>query len=184
MNIKNKLQRSYYVMIIEGTILLLLLSALLYIVSLRYSITTQEEYIVLETYPLACAPAVNTDGLIQQPHYEDLFTEEDLYAVASTIRGEAGYCSWEQQCKVAWCVCNRFDVGWSNSIKGICAAPGQFHGYNVAVPTEENMNVAYSVLHRWSLERQGLEVDRELDPGYLWFCATGDGITNSFRNVY
>ena len=132
-----------------------------------------------------CAPpSVCTGGLLTQRQYTNMFTDEDLYALASTIAGEAGNCSWEQQCMVGWCVCNRFSKGWASTIAGICRSPGQFHGYGVVAPSEENIKAAYSVLHRWSLEQQGVEVYRELGAEYLWFCATGDGITNTFRSVY
>lgn len=42
--------------------------------------------------------------------------------------------------------------------------------------------VALDVLTRWSMEKQGAEVQRELPSGYLWF--TGDGETNHFREDY
>lgn len=130
-----------------------------------------------------CEPPVLNYSRPQITHYELLFTDEDLHAVASTIAGEAGNCTLEQQYMVAWVVCNRFDKGYASTLAGVCRAPGQFHGYGIS-PSQENLAAAYNVLHRWSLERQGVEVYRELGPEYLWFRATGDGVTNTFRSVY
>ena len=38
------------------------------------------------------------------------------------------------------------------------------------------------MLTRWSIEKQGVTVERELPDTYLWF--TGDGVQNHFREGY
>lgn len=139
--------------------------------------------------PQAVAPEVNADGLctvtvVKAPEYEMYFTEADVVALAKMLYGEARGCTVDNQMKCVWCVLNRVDdPRFPNTIIGAVSAPGQFYGYSPSFPVWDNLYaVALDVLTRWSMEKQGAEVVRELPSGYLWF--TGDGETNHFREDY
>ena len=117
-------------------------------------------------------------------YYEMYFTEEDVAAVAKMLWGEARGCTQDNQIKCAWVVVNRVDdERFPDTIQGVLSQPHQFHGYDPTYPvTSELYNVAFDVLTRWSYEKQGIPVRRELASSFLWF--TGDGVTNYFREVY
>ena len=117
-------------------------------------------------------------------YYEMYFTEEDVAAVAKMLWGEARGCTRDNQIKCAWVVCNRVDdARFPDTIQGVLSQPSQFHGYSESFPvTDELYSVAFDVLTRWSYEKQGIPVRRELAKSFLWF--TGDGVTNYFREVY
>ena len=117
-------------------------------------------------------------------YYEMYFTEEDVAAVAKMLWGEARGCTRDNQIKCAWVVCNRVDdERFPDTIQGVLSQPSQFHGYDPAFPvTEELYSVAFDVLTRWSYEKQGVPVHRELEKSYLYF--TGNGVENIFRGVY
>ena len=139
--------------------------------------------------PQAVAPEVNADGLctvtvVKAPEYEMYFTEADVVALAKMLYGEARGCTVDNQMKCVWCVLNRVDdPRFPNTIIGAVSAPGQFYGYSPSFPVWDNLYaVALDVLTRWSMEKQGAQVQRELPNGYLWF--TGDGETNHFREDY
>ena len=117
-------------------------------------------------------------------YYEMYFTEEDVAAVAKMLWGEARGCTRDNQIKCAWIVCNRVDdARFPDTIQGVLSQPHQFHGYSESFPvTDELYNVAFDVLTRWSYEKQGIPVRRELPKSFLWF--TGNGQENIFREVY
>ena len=117
-------------------------------------------------------------------YYEMYFTEEDVAEVAKMLWGEARGCTKDNQIKCAWVVVNRVDdERFPGTIRGVLEQPSQFHGYDPAYPvTGELYDVAFDVLTRWSYEKQGIPVRRELPGSYLWF--TGNGIENIFREVY
>ena len=117
-------------------------------------------------------------------YYEMYFTEEDVAAVAKMLWGEARGCTRDNQIKCAWIVCNRVDdARFPDTIQGVLSQPYQFHGYSESFPvTDDLYNVAFDVLTRWSYEKQGVYVRRELPKSYLWF--TGNGVENIFREVY
>ena len=117
-------------------------------------------------------------------YYEMYFTEEDVAAVAKMLWGEARGCTRDNQIKCAWIVCNRVDdERFPDTIQGVLEQPNQFHGYSLSYPvTDELYSVAFDVLTRWSYEKQGVPVRRELPNTYLWF--TGNGRENIFREVY
>lgn len=119
-----------------------------------------------------------------EPEYEMYFSEDDVIAVAKMLCGEARGCSLDNQQKAVWCVLNRVDDGrFPDTIQGVLSQPSQFHGYSPNFPvTDELYAVALDVLTRWSMEKQGVTVERELPNTYLWF--TGDGVQNHFREVY
>ena len=133
-------------------------------------------------------PDVDTNGLcvveVAEPEYEMYFTEADVVAVAKMLWGEARGCALDNQQKAVWCVLNRVDDSrFPDTIQGVLSQPSQFHGYSPDFPVwDELKDVALDVLTRWSLEKQGVTVERELPTTYLWF--TGDGTTNWFREVY
>lgn len=139
--------------------------------------------------PQAIAPEVNAEGLcsvtaVRAPEYEMYFTEADVTALARMLYGEARGCTVDNQRKCVWCVLNRVDdARFPDTIIGVVSAPGQFYGYSPDFPVWDNLYaVALDVLTRWSMEKQGADVARELPDTYCWF--TGDGETNHFREGY
>ena len=112
------------------------------------------------------------------------FTEDDVVAMAKMLWGEARGCTLDNQQKAVWCVLNRVDDSrFPDTILGVLSQPSQFHGYSPDFPVwDELYAVALDVLTRWSLEKQGVTVERELPPEYVFF--TGDGIQNHFRAAY
>lgn len=140
-------------------------------------------------------PEVNAAGLCHPakvaapieptvPEYEMLYTDADVVAIAKMLYGEARGCTVNNQIKCVWVVLNRVDdARFPDTIIGVVSQPGQFYGYSPNFPVWDNLYaVALDVLTRWSMEKQGAEVQRELPSGYLWF--TGDGKTNHFREDY
>ena len=117
-------------------------------------------------------------------YYEMYFTEDDVAAMAKMLWGEARGCTRDNQIKCAWVVCNRVDdARFPDTIQEVLEQPSQFHGYDPNYPvTDELYRVAFDVLTRWSYEKQGIPVRRELAKSYLWF--TGNGRENIFREVY
>ena len=117
-------------------------------------------------------------------YYEMYFTEDDVTEVAKMLWGEARGCTRDNQIKCAWVVCNRVDdERFPDTIQGVLSQPHQFHGYDPTYPvTDELYSVAFDVLTRWSYEKQGVPVRRELPKSFLWF--TGNGQENIFREVY
>ena len=117
-------------------------------------------------------------------YYEMYFTEEDAAEVAKMLWGEARGCTRDNQIKCAWIVCNRVDDDrFPDTIQGVLLQPNQFHGYDPSYPvTSELYDVAFDVLTRWSYEKQGVPVRRELPNTYLWF--TGNGRENIFREAW
>ena len=133
-------------------------------------------------------PEVDTNGLcvveVAEPEYEMYFTEADVIALAQMLYGEARGCTVDNQMKCVWCVLNRVDdVRFPDTIQGVLSQPSQFHGYSPDFPVwDELKEVALDVLTRWSLEKQGVTVERELPNTYLWF--TGYNGSNHFREEY
>lgn len=133
-------------------------------------------------------PKVDIKGLcvveVKEPEYEMYFTEADVIALAQMLYGEARGCTVDNQRKCVWCVLNRVDdARFPDTIIGAVSQSGQFYGYSPYFPVWDNLYaVALDVLTRWSMEKQGADVARELPNTYCWF--TGDGSTNWFREVY
>ena len=133
-------------------------------------------------------PEVDTNGLcvveVAEPDYEMYFTEADVIALAQMLYGEARGCTVDNQMKCVWCVLNRVDdPRFPDTIQGVLSQPSQFHGYSPNFPVwDELKEVARDVLTRWSLEKQGVTVERELPDTYCWF--TGFNGSNHFREVY
>ena len=119
-----------------------------------------------------------------EPEYEMYFSEDDVVAMAKMLWGEARGCTLDNQQKAVWCVLNRVDdPRFPDTIQGVLSQPSQFYGYSPNFPvTDELYAVALDVLTRWSMEKQGVTVERELPKTYLWF--TGYNGSNHFREVY
>ena len=115
---------------------------------------------------------------------EMYFTEDDVVAMAKMLWGEARGCTRDNQQKAVWCVLNRVDdPRFPDTIQGVLSQPSQFHGYSPDFPVwDELKEVALDVLTRWSLEKQGVTVERELPQTYLWF--TGYNGSNHVREEY
>ena len=115
---------------------------------------------------------------------EMYFTDADVVAMAKMLWGEARGCALDNQQKAVWCVLNRVDDSrFPDTIQGVLSQPSQFHGYSPDFPvTDELYAVALDVLTRWSMEKQGVTVERELPNTYLWF--TGYNGSNHFREEY
>lgn len=135
-------------------------------------------------------PEVNAEGLCvvevkynPQPETAPIYTDADITALAQMLYGEARGCSLLNQQQCVWCVLNRVDdARFPDSIIGVLKQPHQFYGYSDSFPVwDELYAVAEDVLTRWSMEKQGADVARELPDTYCWF--TGDGTTNWFRSV-
>jgi len=122
---------------------------------------------------------VSTDlGLIK-------IEKDDLNLLAKLIWGEArGIDSTDEKAAVVWCVLNRVDSGYGDSIYEVVTSPGQFTGYRRSNPVrEEFYNLALDVITRWQLEKMGLEdCGRVLPKEYLFFA--GYGGRNYFRTGY
>lgn len=133
-------------------------------------------------------PEVNTEGLcvveVKEPEYEMCFTEADVIALAQMLYGEARGCTVDNQRKCVWCVLNRVDdARFPDTIIDVVSQSGQFYGYSPYFPVWDELRaVALDVLTRWSMEKQGANVARELPDTYCWF--TGNGSENVFRGVY
>lgn len=119
-----------------------------------------------------------------EPEYKMMYNEDDVIAVAKMLWGEARGCTRDNQIKCVWIVLNRVDdARFPDTIHSVLSQPSQFHGYSERFPvTDDLYNVAFDVLTRWSLEKQGVEVSRELPKSYLWF--TGSGRENIFREAF
>lgn len=143
---------------------------------------------VIEANADGVPPEIDTNGLcvveVKEPEYEMYFTEADVTALAQMLYGEARGCTVNNQMKCVWVVLNRVDdVRFPDTIIGVMSAPGQFYGYSPNFPVLDRLYaVALDVLTRWSMEKQGADVTRELPDTYCWF--TGDGETNHFREAY
>ena len=146
---------------------------------------------VIEADADGVPPEVDTNGLCvveiaepAEPEYEMYFTDADVIALAQMLYGEARGCTVDNQMKCVWCVLNRVDdTRFPDTIQGVLSQPSQFHGYSPDFPVWDNLYaVALDVLTRWSMEKQGADVARELDKNAVFF--TGDGTTNWFRSVY
>lgn len=169
------------------TLLCFLLLALLLIIAARVEVSTENTLTVepaIYNVVGACCEENDSSEHSPEPTYEMYFTEQDIIVVAKTLWGEARGCSLLNQQQVVWCVLNRVDdPRFPDTIQGVVTQPWQFHGYSADYPvTNELYAVALDVLTRWSMEKQGASVERELPISYLWFY--GDGVQNWFREVY
>ena len=162
------------------SIILTIICAVLMAIATVYAVLT-----AAESVPEGVPPEVNTEGLcVHEPVYKMYFTDADVVAVAKMLYGESRGCSIDNQQKAVWCVLNRVDdERYPDSIIDVLSQSGQFHGYSPNHPVWDELTaVAEDVLTRWSLEKQGVAVNRELPNTYLYF--TGTGRENIFREAY
>ena len=162
------------------SIILTIICAVLMAIATVYAVLT-----AAESVPEGVPPEVNTEGLcVHEPVYKMYFTDADVVAVAKMLYGESRGCSIDNQQKAVWCVLNRVDdERYPDSIIEVLSQSGQFHGYSPNHPIWDELTaVAEDVLTRWSLEKQGVAVNRELPKSYLYF--TGTGKENIFREAY
>ena len=170
---------------ITAFIFIVLLALLLCIV---YARATWDGEALPDPDPMVTAEAPVEPEQSEAPeapvYYEMYFTEDDVAEVAKMLWGEARGCTRDNQIKCAWVVVNRVDdERFPDTIQGVLSQPNQFHGYSESFPvTDELYNIAFDVLTRWSYEKQGIPVRRELPQSFLWF--TGNGRENIFREVW
>ena len=149
------------------SIILTIICAVLIAIATVYAAVT-----AAESVPEGVPPEVNTEGLcVHEPVYKMYFTDADVVAVAKMLYGESRGCSIDNQQKAVWCVLNRVDdERYPDSIIEVLAQSGQFHGYSPNHPVWDDLTaVAEDVLTRWSLEKQGVAVNRELPKEYQFF---------------
>ena len=111
--------------------------------------------------------------------------QDEVNALARTVWGEArGVSSKAEQAAVIWCILNRVDAGYGDSIIEVITAPGQFAGYSSSYPiTDEFAELAEDVLIRWYREKDGeTNVGRTLPSDYYYF--NGSGGRNWFRQEF
>ena len=173
----------------EFIIALIFIILLALLICIVYARATWEDEAPSAPTATAEAPAEPEQPEAPEPseapvYYEMYFTEDDVAAMAKMLWGEARGCTRDNQIKCAWIVCNRVDdERFPNTIQGVLSQPSQFHGYDPSYPvTDELYSVAFDVLTRWSYEKQGIPVRRELSESFLWF--TGNGVENIFREEY
>lgn len=144
----------------------------------------REPVAVVET--VETAATVPTDGDFEMLRFDYVPAQEDVAAMARTIWGEArGVIDPAEQEAVGWCVLNRLDAGYADTVLGVVSAPGQFAGYDPANPvTDEFAEMARKILAAYWRESQGeRDVGRVLPRKFLYFASRGDG-RNYFRTAY
>ena len=114
--------------------------------------------------------------------FEEQWGEAAVY-LAKTVWGEARGTSTEGQEQVIWCVLNRVDDSrFPDDITSVITQNNQFHGYSSSYPcTDEFYDMSLEVIKKWQDEKNGVEVDRALDPEYVYFSADASGLGNNFR---
>lgn len=110
--------------------------------------------------------------------------EEEIVMLAKVVYREAGGIKEiSHQAAVIWCVLNRVDGEFGDSLKAVITYPGAF-AWRENTPVEERfVALAEDVIIRWLLEKEGYEdVGRTLPSDYYFFG--GDGKYNYFRKEY
>lgn len=144
-------------------------------------IPAREPVAVVET-----VATVPTDGDFEMLRFDYIPSQEDVAAMARTIWGEArGVADPAEQEAVGWCILNRLDAGYADTVLGVVSAPGQFAGYDPSNPvTDEFAEMARDILVAHWREGQGeRDVGRVLPREFLYFASRGDGL-NYFRTEY
>ena len=105
------------------------------------------------------------------------FTENDAILIAKTLLNECGGVNSkvEQAC-VAWTILNRVDSRYDGctTIAAVVTAPKQFAYRSGATVRQDLYDLAYDVLYRWNLEKNGYtDVGRVLPSNYLYFHGSG-----------
>ena len=131
----------------------------------------------------------NTKWQAEQSQITYYFTESDVVMCAKVLYNECrGIPSKVEKACVVWTILNRVDsTGYdfrnTNTISSVILAPYQF-AYSAGTPvTQELYDLAYDVLTRWNLEKNGYtDVGRVLPSNYLYYG--GNGVHNFFRTTY
>jgi len=118
-----------------------------------------------------------TDG--NAKHYSD----RDAVDIAKVLYKECrGVPSKTEQACVAWTILNRVDLH-SSTVYSIVRSPGQYAFSESTIVDDTLLSLAYDVLERWSMEKDGVDnVGRVLPKDYTYF--NGKNGRNWFRNSY
>lgn len=140
---------------------------------------------VMETTRVLTIPT-EAEPLVVDTPTPELWTQEEVEAVAKTVFGEAAVTGSDMEMSaVAWCILNRVDSdAYADSIMEVVTQPRQFHGYHEDYPVDEHIEaLVLDVFERWAEEKQGTQdVGRVLPADYLFF--QGDGEHNHFTTEY
>lgn len=129
---------------------------------------------------------VTNEQITEQPvtdgngkHYSD----RDAVDIAKVLYKECrGVPSKTEQACVAWTILNRVDLH-SSTVYSIIRSPGQYAFSESTIVDDELLSLAYDVLERWSMEKDGADnVGRVLPKDYTYF--NGKNGRNWFRNSY
>ena len=131
---------------------------------------------------------LNTPAPSEPPAAEEqtarLYSDADAEIIAKIVWAEArGVKTTAEKAAVIWCILNRYDAGYGESIAAVATAPNQFAYHEDAPVDDELMELALDVLGRWQAEQEGTaDVGRTLPADYYYF--DGDGVANHFRQLY
>lgn len=124
-------------------------------------------------------------SLLMQPVPVPDYTpsEADVTALSRMAYGEARGLADYEIAACMWCVMNRIDAGYGDTVQDVVSAPGQFAGYSENNPVDDHIaEIARDVLTRHHAEQQGETVPREIGSEYVYF--SGNGVHNYFRAEY
>lgn len=124
-----------------------------------------------------------TEPTAEEKKHIKYYTDQDAVDIAKVLYRECGGVpSTTEQACVVWTVLNRVDHDES-TIYDVVRTPAQF-AFKESYPVwEDLLELAYDVLERWNLEKNGeTNVGRVLPKEYMFF--RGDGKHNYFRNGY
>lgn len=118
-----------------------------------------------------------------EKNYIKYYTDQDAIDIAKVLYHECrGVPSITEKACVAWTILNRVDA-WNTSVYKVVRKPSQYAFNEFAPVWEELLEIAYDVLERWNLEKNGeVNVGRVLPSEYLFF--EGDGNKNYFKDNY
>ena len=123
-------------------------------------------------------------SLLMQPVMPTYIPDEtDVIVLSRMAYGEALGLADYEIAACMWCVMNRIDAGYGDTVQDVVSAPGQFAGYSEHNPVDDHIAaIARNVLTWHHAEQQGETVPREIGREYLYF--SGNGVHNYFRAKY
>jgi len=140
----------------------------------------------MTTISTSTEPVKEEPEEIKLPDY--IPTWDELKRLAKLVYGEArGVESQTEQAAIIWCVLNRIDAGYGETVTEVVHA-AHFHGYSPNHPLTDDFGrdleeLAADVVSRWLCEKMGdTDVGRVIPPEFLWFESIGG--ENVFRNAY
>lgn len=152
-------------------------------------------------HPVSCPPIIIPPDLLKAPYSENISVlvtkevrekisnqianmEEEIIMLAKVCKREAGgIAEISHQAAPIWCVLNRVDRGFDDSIKKVITRPGAFAWYSNTKINDHFLWLAEDVLTRWLLEKEGFEdVGRVLPADYCFF--NGKNGYNHYRKEY